>query len=90
MTNPFEIIEQRLSNIESLLLTIKHKPEASTQQENLNVKESATLLKVSEQSILNYIKKGFLPAQKIGRGYLIKRSDIDNSLQEAKSLRYKR
>lgn len=90
MNNPFEIIEKRLSNIENLLLDIKHKPTEEESAENLTVKEASELLKVSEQSIHNYIKKGFLPAQKVGRILLIKRSDIDNSLQEVKSLKYKR
>jgi len=90
MQNPFETIEQRLSNIESLLLDIKHKPIEEEKTENLTVKEAAELLKVSEQSIHNYIKRGFLPAQKVGRILLIKRIDVEQSLQEVKSLKYKR
>jgi excisionase family DNA binding protein len=90
MYNPFEIIEQRLSNIENLLLDIKHKPIEEEKAENLTVKEAAELLKVSEQSIHNYIKRGFLPAQKVGRILLIKRIDVEQSLQEVKSLKYKR
>lgn len=90
MNNPFEAIIERLSNIETLLLDIKHKPIEEEKTENLTVKESAELLKVSEQSIHNYIKRGFLPAQKVGRILLIKRSDIEQSLKEVKSLKYKR
>lgn len=90
MNNPFEIIEQRLSNIENLLLDIKHKPAEEDKTENLTVKEASELLKVSEQSIHNYIKRGFLPAQRVGRILLIKRIDVEQSLQEVKSLKYKR
>jgi excisionase family DNA binding protein len=90
MYNPFETIEQRLSNIENLLLDIKFKPIEEPQNENLTVKEASVLLKVSEQSIHNYIKKGFLPAQKVGRILLIKRIDIEQSQKEVKSLKYKR
>ncbi len=90
MNNPFEIIEQRLSNIENLLLDIKHKPAEEDKAENLTVKEASELLKVSEQSIHNYIKRGFLPAQKVGRILLIKRIDVEQSLQDVKSLKYKR
>lgn len=90
MNNPFETISERLSNIEKLLLDIKHKPIEEEKSENLNVKESAELLKVSKQSIHNYIKKGFMPAKKVGRILLIKRSDLDNALKEVKSLKYKR
>ncbi len=90
MNNPFEAINKRLANIETLLLDIKHLPIEEEKPENLTVKETAEVLKVSEQSVHNYIKKGFIPAQKLGRVILIKRTDLDNALTEVKSLKYKR
>lgn len=90
MNNPFEAINERLQNIESLLLDIKHKPIEEPKTENLTVKEASELLKVSEQSIHNYIKRGILPAQKVGRILLIKRFDVEQSLKQVKSLKYKR
>ena len=90
MNNPFETINQRLSNIETLLLDIKHKPIEVEKSENLTVKEVAEVLKVSEQSVHSYIKKGFIPAQKLDRILLIKRTDLDNALTEVKTLKYKR
>ena len=89
MQNPFEAINQRLSNIETLLLDLKHKPKEE-KPENLNVKQTAQLLKVSEQSVHNYIKKGLFPAQKVGRVLLIKSTDIEAALVDVKSLKYKR
>ncbi|WGD34740.1 helix-turn-helix domain-containing protein [Olleya sp. YS] len=90
MSNPFENLNQRLENIENLLLELKYKPIEEEKSENLTVKETAELLKVSEQSVHNYIKKGFISAQKLGRILLIKRTDLDNALTEVKSLKYKR
>ncbi len=90
MQNPFDILNQRLENIETLLLDIKHKPVEEKKSENLTIKETAEVLKVSEQSVHNYIKRGFLSAQKVGRILLIKREDLDNALTEVKSLKYKR
>ena len=90
MNNPFETINLSLSNIETLLINIRNKPIEEEKPENLTVKETAEVLKVSEQSVHNYIKKGFLPAQKMGRILLIKRIDLDNALKEVKSLKYKR
>ncbi len=90
MTNPFETLNNRLANIETLLLEIKHKPIEEEKSENLTVKECAERLKVSEQSIHNYIKKGFIKAKKMGRILLIKRTDLDDALTEVKSLKYKR
>lgn len=88
--NPFETIDQRLSNIERLLLDIKHKPIEEEKSENVTVKEAAEVLKVSEQSVHNYIKKGFISAKKLDRILLIKRADLDEALSEVKSLKYKR
>ena len=88
--NPFETINLRLSNIEELLLELKINPIEEKKSENLTVRETSEILKVSTQSIINYIKKGFLPAKKVGRIYLIKRIDLDSAMIEAKSLKYKR
>ena len=90
MNNPFEAINQRLANIETLLLDIKHQPKEEKKSENLTVKETAEVLKVSEQTIHNYIKKGFIQAQKMGRILLIKRADLAEALTEVKSLKYRR
>lgn len=90
MVNPFDNIDARLSNIESLLLEIKHQKQTEELPENYNVKEAASLLKVSEQSIHAYIKKGLIPAKKVGRIYLIKRVDLEDALTDVKSLKYKR
>jgi len=90
MNNPFDILNERLANIETLLLDIKHKPIEEKKSENLTVKETAEVLKVSEQSVHNYIKKGYIYAQKVGRVLLIKRTDLENALTEVKSLKYKR
>lgn len=91
MSNPFETINERLSNIENLLLEItKEHTQKEEQSENLTVKETAKLLKVSEQSVHNYIRRGLFRAVKMGRVLLIKRSDIENALKEVKSLKYYR
>ena len=62
----------------------------SKEPENLTIKETAKLLKVSEQSVHNYLKRGLLKAQKVGRILLVKRTSIENSLQDVKSLKYRR
>lgn len=57
---------------------------------NVTVQETSKLLNVTELTVHNYIKKGLLPASKIGRRIVIKRSDVDKALKEVKSLRFKR
>ena len=58
--------------------------------EKLSIKDVAEELGVAELTVHNYIKKGLLPALRIGRRVFIKREDLDNTLKEVKSLKYKR
>ena len=58
--------------------------------EKLSIQEVSEELGVSELTIHNYIKKGFIKAFRIGRRVFIKRLDLDASLKEVKSFKYKR
>jgi len=88
-SNPFEAIDQRLSNIENLLLDIKHNPKEETEK-IYSVKQLADYAGVSELSIRNWILEGKIKAEKIGRKILIRQSQFENGLKEVKSLKYKR
>ncbi len=59
-------------------------------KEKLTVKQASKELNVSEQSVYSYIKKGFLPAKKVGSKILILKEDIDAAIEDVKSLKYKR
>lgn len=89
MYNPFESLEARLSNIESLLLDIKNKPE-ETENKLHSVKSLALLSGVSELTIRNWIKEGKIQAKKIGGKILIEQTQFADGLEEVKSLKYKR
>lgn len=54
------------------------------------IKETSEKLKVTETTIRNYIKKGLIPADKIGGRIRIKGITLDNTLKEIKSLKYRR
>lgn len=56
----------------------------------VTVKETAEILNVTELTVRNYIAKGFIKAEKIGRRVLINRHSLDNALSEVKSLKYRR
>lgn len=58
--------------------------------EKLSIKDVSEELGVAELTVHNYIKKGILPALKIGRRVFIKRVDLNDALKEVKSLKYKR
>jgi excisionase family DNA binding protein len=89
MSNPFEILEARLSNIESLLLDIKH-PIQKTESKLYSVKDLAEYAGVSELSIRNWILEGKIQAKRIGRRILIDQKQFEKGLEEVKSLKYKR
>tara|TARA_R110002074_G_scaffold287618_1_gene459344 strand:- start:263 stop:535 length:273 start_codon:yes stop_codon:yes gene_type:complete len=90
MDNPFATLEKRLSNIEDILLDIKHKPKEDLTNKRYSIKEAAKILGVIPLTVRNYIKNGNLKAERLGRKYYIKHSDLFNSFNEVKSLKYKR
>lgn len=63
---------------------------SNSSPEYLSVQEVAKLLKLSEITIYNYVKKGILPSKKVGRRHRFLVSEIESILQESKSLKYKR
>jgi excisionase family DNA binding protein len=87
--NPFETIENRLSNIEGLLLEIKHMPKEAENQ-LYSVKSLASFSGVSELTIRNWITEGKIQAKRIGRRLFIEQNQFAKGLEEVKSLKYKR
>lgn len=81
MNNPFEIIEARLSTIESLILDLKHS--GGTQLPNqedqlLTVDGAAEFLDCTKPTIYQKTSKGELPFMKRGKKlYFMKRDLID-------------
>ena len=65
MSNPFEVIEARLSSIENLILDLKHQPtkvEPTEQHEQLlTVQEAGSLLHLKVPTIYSKNSKGELP-----------------------------
>lgn len=73
------------------VLEEKLKPLISDSKEkSYNVQELSKLFRVSNLTIYNYIKRGVIPAKKVGRKYLILDSEIKHILSDVKSLKYKR
>lgn len=65
MNNPFEVIEERLSNIENLILDLKNHPQQVEPKEEteqlLTVDELADFLHLSRPTIYSNYSKGLLP-----------------------------
>lgn len=77
--NKIDSIEKR---IEQLL--------APDNNEKLSIKAVALEMDVSDLTVHNWIKRGQLKASKIGRRVYVSRKDLDEALQDVKSLKYKR
>jgi excisionase family DNA binding protein len=79
------IISDLKIEIENLVLRLN-----LVQPVNYSVQTAAKLLEVSELSVYTYIKKGMLPASRIGRKYIIKIVDLEKAMREVKSLKHRR
>lgn len=60
------------------------------QKSYFTVQELATLLQISRVSVLKKIKKGQLPAEKIGRNYIIIKEDLVGVVNKELSEKTKR
>jgi excisionase family DNA binding protein len=81
-TDLFNKVDKLSKNVE-LLIDKKF-------SEKITPEDAAEEIGVTTQTIYSYIKKGILPASKVGRKLLIKRIDLNEALKEVKSLKYKR
>ena len=85
MRNPFESLEVRLSNIESLILDLKHQAkETSTtlpKEQFLNVQETANFLKLSVPTIYSKVSKGELPVFKRSKRLYFTLSELTDYLK---------
>jgi excisionase family DNA binding protein len=82
--------QEFISIIESIVDSKISSQKESDKPKNLTVQSCAKILSVTELSIYSYIKKGFIPAKKIGRKYIIDRIVFENCMKEVKSLKYRR
>lgn len=90
MDNPFTLIQSDLKEVKGLLTKLLNKPKEDLSSKLYTIKEAAELLKVDKQTVRNHIEKGNLKATNFGRSIRIPHNEIFNSLNEIKSLKYKR
>jgi len=90
MQNKFEIIIPDLEEVKGLLHQLLNKPEEDLSRKMYTIKESAKLLRVDRQTVRNHIDRGNISATFIGRRILIPHNELFDSLNQVKSLKYKR
>jgi excisionase family DNA binding protein len=88
MQNPFEALEARLSNIETLLLDLKHlpkeQPTQTQQDELLTVQDTAEFLSLSVPTIYGLISKGELPVMKRSKRCYFSKSELMDYLKQGR------
>lgn len=84
-----EIIDASIARRINPLRDIINK-KLNPQKKNVTVKEAAKMLNVTELTIRNYVKQGKIQAKKIGRRIVINLESLESSLNEVKSLKYRR
>ena len=88
MSNPFDIIEERLRNIEQLLLDLKHKepsqPEAPTPEPDTRLygdRAAATYLGCTVLTIAKLRRTGNIPYYRYGARYYYIAQELDKALK---------
>lgn len=89
MHNPFEVIEARLRNIETLLLDLKHQPKAvhsSTQfiEKPLSISEASKFLNLSVSTLYSKVSRGELPVMKRGKRLYFSLPELIDYLKEGR------
>ena len=87
MTNPFETLDKRQSNIESILLdlsqtihNLKNNFEPKQPTEYLSRTEVAEMLKCTLPTVYNWVSKGVINSYGIAGRVYFKRSEIESAL----------
>lgn len=90
MNNPFEQINLKLESISVTLQELKEANKTEIDDKIYSVEEASQISKCSKQTIRNLVKKGRIKANRLGRKILIPHDELYNSMNEVKSLKYKR
>jgi len=88
MQNPFETFDDRLSNIESLLLDLKHKtPEPSQPEapEFLNTDEASKFIKLAKQTLYGLVHQQKVPYYKKGKILIFKRAELIEWVEQGRN-----
>lgn len=88
--NPFKLILDEISEVKSLLYSIRKEPEIELKKRFYSIKESSEILKLDYQTVRSHILKGNIKSERIGRFYRVNHLDLMEALQSVKSLKYKR
>lgn len=88
MENPFDIINRRLTGIESLLLEIKHPIPTPGELKNdfLTIEEAASMLSVSVPTVYGYVYKKEIPYMKRRGRLYFDRAEVSEWLKSSRRM----
>lgn len=90
MNNPFEIIEERLSKIESLILSLKNESNQGNEKEQpeqlLTVQQAADFLNLSVPTVYSKVSRGELPVMKRGKKLHFSSTELMQYLKDGRKL----
>ena len=88
MTNPFEEIYARLSNVENLILGLKHNfhalHSAEKQEQFLTIQQAAEFLCLTVPTIYSKVSRRKLPFMKQGKRLYFSKSELSDYLRRGK------
>ena len=77
MNNPFDVIEARLSNIENLLLDMKHPAKVSEPiQDRIDLNDACQLTGSSKSQLYKLTMLNEIPHQKFGKRLIFSRKEL--------------
>jgi len=78
MNNPFETIDARLSNIENLLLDLKHsnKEHQPESDQLFTIQEAGELIKLSVPTLYGYVSRNEIPFSKKGKRLYFSKQEL--------------
>lgn len=94
MTNPFELIEAKLSNIETLLLDIKHQsqdtqqPATVPQDQLFTIQQAAAFLGLTVATMYTKVSKAELPVMKRGKRLYFSQTELTEYLKTGRKQTY--
>ena len=88
MNNPFDLIDARLANIETLLLDLKHAPKETSEPTDrfFNLQEVCDYLpdRPAKATVYGWVHSGLIPNHKSGKKLRFLKSDIDSWLKSGR------
>ncbi|MBK7110275.1 MAG: helix-turn-helix domain-containing protein [Bacteroidetes bacterium] len=88
MTNPFEILETRLIDIENQLSEIKNlilkRTEQQESEELLTVQQAADLLNLAKQTIYGHVHRCEIPVSKKGKRLYFSKTELLDWVRQGK------